>query len=62
MHFSLEKRNINHHLGTGFFIHNKIISAVKKVEFGTVCRTLTLKGCWCDITVLNLHTHRIKTL
>jgi hypothetical protein len=27
------KRNENHELGTGFIVHKRIISAVKKVEF-----------------------------
>jgi hypothetical protein len=43
-----------HHLGTGYFIHKGIISAVKRVEFVSDRMSyVTLRGCWCD--VLNVH-------
>jgi exonuclease III len=46
----------NHHLGTGFFIHKGIRSAVKTVEFiSDRLSHITLGGHWCDIIVPNVH-------
>jgi exonuclease III len=54
--FFYGKGNVNRQLGTGFFIHNRIISAVVRVEYVSDRMSyITLKGCWCDIIVLNVH-------
>jgi hypothetical protein len=46
----------NHELGTGFFIHERIISAVKKVEFVSDRMSLIIvRGCWCGIIVVSVH-------
>jgi hypothetical protein len=45
----------NHHLETGFFVHTKMVSAIKSVEFiGDTVSYITLRGRWFDI-VLNVH-------
>jgi len=46
----------NHQLGTEFFVHHKIMSAVKRVKFVSDCMSyIVLRGHWCNIIILNVH-------
>jgi hypothetical protein len=46
-------------LGTGFFVHQKTSSAVDIVEFVSDRMSyifVVLRGGWCSVIVLNVHT------
>ena len=43
-------------MGTGFFVHQTIALAVKRVEFvSDRVSYIVLRGRWCNIIVLNVH-------
>jgi hypothetical protein len=54
--FLYRKENKNNELETGFFVHHRTVSAVKRVEFvSDRVSHIVLRGHWCNINVVNVH-------
>jgi exonuclease III len=54
--FSYGVGNEDHQLGIGFFVHKRIVSAVRRVEFVSDRMSyIVLRGRWCNIIVVNVH-------
>jgi hypothetical protein len=48
--------NGDNQLGTGFTVHKRIVSAVRRVQFISDRKSyIILRGRWCNIIVLNVH-------
>jgi exonuclease III len=59
--FSMEKETKIINWEQNFFVHHRILSAVKRVEFiSDRMSYIGLRGRWCNIVVFNVHAPREK--
>jgi hypothetical protein len=55
--FVYRKGNENHLSGTEFFVHQRTVQAVQKVDFvSDRMPYVVLRGHWCNIIILHAHT------
>jgi hypothetical protein len=60
--FFYGKANENHKLGTGFFVHKRITSALKRVELVSDRMSyIILRGHWFHIIVLNVRRFQVPS-
>ena len=54
--FFYGKANENNQLGTGFFVHRRLVSAVKRIEIvSDRLSYIVPRGRWLHIIVVNVH-------
>jgi exonuclease III len=54
--FFYDQGQENHQLGTSFFVHQRRVSTVKRVEFVSDRMSYIVLRCrWCNLIILNAH-------
>ena len=50
-------------MGTGIYVHHRIVSAVKRVDFvSDRVSHIVVRGCWFNINVFNVHAASEKKI